>query len=276
MKRILSVQDLSCVGKCSLTVALPVISAMGVEAAVLPTAVLSTHTAFPSPAVQDLTGQMEAFCAHWQQVGVTFDGICAGYLSSPEQAGQVLRLAEQFRKPGSFLLVDPVMGDNGKLYDRITPEFAEKMRHLCARADVIVPNLTEACFLTDTPYPVEYDEGFIRCLLKKLTDSGCRVAMITGIAYGEDTTGVAGYEGKTDTYRYISHQKLPQSYHGTGDIFCAVCAGALALGKDWQEAASLAGEFTLECIRLTAREPRDKRYGVCFEKALPQLMEKLQ
>lgn len=269
MKRLLTVQDLSCVGKCSLTVALPVISAMGVEAAVLPTAVLSTHTAFPSPAVRDLTGDMEVISDHWKQIGVTFDGIYTGYLASVEQVERVLALRERFP---CFLLVDPVMGDNGNLYSRIDEAFAGKMAQLCAVADAIVPNLTEACYLTGTPYPERYDEAFIRVLLKKLTAMGCPLVAITGVSFDGDTVGVMGYNRKTGEFYHYTHKKLPESYHGTGDIFTAVCAGAMVQGNSWEQALKQAADFVLRCMELTAAESRDKRYGVCFEKALPELM----
>ena len=268
MKRLLTIQDLSCLGKCSLTVALPVISAMGVEAAVLPTAVLSTHTAFPSPQVRDLSGDLEGIAAHWGQIGAEFDGICTGYLASVGQIRQVLSIVDRF--PG-FLLADPVMGDNGRLYSRITEEFGKEMTLLCARADAIVPNLTEACYLTGTPYPEKYDEAFIRQLLKKLTAMGCRMAAITGVSFTEDTLGVMGYDREKDEFYGYTHKRLPESYHGTGDIFTAVCAGALALGESWETALEKAANFVLRCMEETAKESRDKRYGVCFEKALPYL-----
>ena len=269
MKRLLTVQDLSCVGKCSLTVALPVISAMGVEAAVLPTAVLSTHTAFPSPFVHDLSGDIGAIADHWTQIGASFDGICSGYLASCDQVMQVLSLAERF--PG-FLLADPVMGDNGRLYSRITSEFIEKMAQLCARADAIVPNLTEACFLTGTPYPECYDEAFVQGLLKKLTGLGCRMAAVTGVSFQDDTVGVMGYDARQDAFCHYAHKKLPESYHGTGDIFTAVCAGSLVQDPSWDTALKRAADFVLLCMEETIKENRDKRYGVCFEKALPKLM----
>ena len=275
MKRILTVQDLSCLGKCSITVALPVISAMGVEAAVLPTAVLSTHTAFPSPVVRELGDLLTPFSEHWANIGAGFDGICTGYLSSPEQARQVMAVLETLRSPETFVVTDPVMGDGGKLYSRITPDFLAQMRLLCAGADLILPNLTEACFLTDTPYREDCSEEFLRELLRKLTDTGCAVAAITGISLRENTTGVAGYEKATGEYFSYSHEKLPQSYHGTGDIFCAVTAGAMARGMSWQEALKLAADFTCQCIRLTSLEGGDRRYGVCFEKALPMLVNEL-
>lgn len=273
MKRVLTVQDLSCLGKCSLTVALPVLSAMGLETAVLPTAVLSTHTAFPSPAVTDLTAMMGAITDHWAQLGAAFDGICTGYLSSPEQATQVLQLTQRLRT--GFWVADPVMGDGGRLYSRITPEFLGTMRTLCAQADMILPNLTEACFLTDTPYREDYDEAFISRLLEKLTDLGCDIAVITGICPTADTIGVTGYQRSTGARYHYSTPRLPHSCHGTGDVFSAVCTGAIVLGKSWQEALGIATDFTARCLRETPAEGRDRRYGLCFEKALPYLCQGL-
>ena len=269
MKQVVTVQDLSCLGKCSLTVALPILSAMGVETAVLPTAVLSTHTAFPAPAVTDLTDMMGQIQSHWAQIGAAFDGICTGYLASPQQAQQVLQLVSTL--PTGFWVADPVMGDHGKLYSRITPDFLDTMRQLCSRADMILPNLTEACFLTDTPYPESYDEAFITTLLRKLSDLGCDIVAITGVSFCRDTIGVYGYRRSTDTFYPYFLPRQPQSCHGTGDIFCAVCTGAIVLGKSWQDALRLATDFTALCLQETPKEERDSRYGVCFETALPHL-----
>lgn len=273
MKRILTVQDLSCLGKCSLTIALPVISAMGVEAAVLPTAVLSTHTAFPSPSVQELTQFINSASDHWQQIGASFDGIYTGYLSCEEQVDSVQTLADRFQSAETFLLVDPVMGDGGKLYSRITPDMAGKLQGLCSRADVILPNLTEACCLTDTLYPQSYDEAFVKALLKKLTAGGCKTAVITGISFCDGAIGVAGYEKETNTYLYHSHEKLPVSHHGTGDIFASAFTGFMAQGKSWQDSMVRASDFTLLCLRENQSQDRDPRYGICYEKALPYLMK---
>ena len=273
MKRILTVQDLSCLGKCSLTVALPILSAMGVETSVLPTAVLSTHTAFSGPVVHDLSESHGAIVDHWQKIGAEFDGVYTGYMGSGQQVDTALMLAQRFA-PG-MLFVDPAMADHGKCYSGIDSRCIDKMKTLCAMADVIVPNLTEACLLTDTPYPQSYDAEAIKALLQKLTDRGCKVAMITGVCLEEGTVGVMGLDRTTGEYVFYSRQQLPESYHGTGDAFSAVCAGALLQGKTLQEAATLAAEFTAQCICATKEEKRDKRFGICFEKAIPWLIRKL-
>ena len=267
MKRILTVQDISCLGKCSLTVALPVLSALGVETAVLPTAVLSTHTAFPGPAICDLTLQIAPIMEHWQTIGAEFDGIYSGYLGSPEQVDAVLELDRRFT-PG-MLFVDPVMGDGGKLYSGFDAAFVEKMKTLCAKARVIVPNITEACLLTDTPYCEDPDEAFTERLLEKLSRLCSGTVLITG-AGKPGTTGAVGRDPEGNTFSYF-REKLPQNFHGTGDAFSAICAGMLLQGKTLPETLSVAAEFTARCIQCTMEESRDKRYGLCFEKALPSL-----
>lgn len=272
MKRILTIQDISCLGKCSVTVALPVLSAMGVETAVLPTAVLSTHTAFEKPAVCDLTAQMRPTIDHWMQIGASFHGIYTGYLGDVRQVDVVLALQERFQP--ELLFVDPVMGDHGRLYSGIDMAYVEKMRQLCAVADVIVPNVTEACLLTQTPYPEMLSDCVISRLLEKLLALGCDCAMITGAATEPGKTGVACLNQAGETFTY-TREKLPQSYHGTGDLFSSACAGALLLGKKLPDAAKLAADFTAQCIRCTPEEGRDQRYGVCFEKALPYLWNNL-
>lgn len=274
MKRILTVQDISCVGKCSLTVALPVLSAMGVETAVLPTSVLSTHTAFPAPVVQDLTGLLVPMADHWQRIGAKFDGVYTGYLGSEQQVDAVLQMVRRFAP--QMLFVDPVMGDNGRLYSGLDSAYIQKMRALCAKADVLVPNMTEACFLTDTPYREDGGEAFIGQLLEKLTAMSCGIVLITGVSFEPGKTGVMGCNGATGDRFYYGQDKLPESYHGTGDVFSSVCAGALLLEKPWQAAVKLAADFTAECIRVTMEETRDKRFGVCFEKALPGLIKGLE
>lgn len=271
MKRILTVQDISCLGKCSLTVALPILSALGVETAVLPTAVLSTHTAFPNPAICDLTSQIPSIVEHWQTIGAEFDGIYSGYLGSSEQVDGVLELAQRFA-PG-MLFVDPVMGDNGKLYSGFDAAFVEKMKTLCAKAQVIVPNITEACLLTDTPYCSQPDEAFVEQLLAKLSSLCPGTVLLTGAAGKPGTTGAVGREPEGNTFSYFQ-EKLPQNFHGTGDAFSAVCAGMLLQGKSLAQTLPLAAEFTARCIQFTMEENRDKRYGLCFEKALPYLCEK--
>ena len=169
MKRILTIQDISCVGKCSLTVALPIISAFGVETSVLPTAVLSTHTAFKDFTFRDLTCDMQGIAKHWKEQNISFDALYTGYLGSFEQLNIVSNLIDNFKTKDNFVIIDPVMGDNGSLYVGFDQAFANSMAKLCSKADIIVPNLTEASFMLKEPYiEKDYDEDYIKQTLKKL------------------------------------------------------------------------------------------------------------
>lgn len=275
MKRLLTVQDISCVGKCSLTVALPIISAMGVEACPLPTALLSSHTAFEHFSFCDLTEEIPAIEEAWKKEKLTFDTIVSGYLGSARQIELVQELGQKFRtSPDCLQIVDPAMADNGKLYAGFDDGFVEAMKRLCRSADVIVPNLTEACFLTGTEYRSDPDEDFCRELLEKLAGFGCREIILTG--YQRDGgIGVLSLH-EENGHRFFGsylNEKLPESYHGTGDIFASVLSGALTLGKTLEEAQRLAVDFTLECIRKTMEDSNRRFYGVNFEAALPLLWQ---
>ena len=276
MKRILTIQDISCVGKCSLTVALPIISAMGVETAIIPTAVLSTHTVFQNFTFKDLTDQILPICDHWQNEKIGFDGIYTGYLGSFEQIDIMAQLFRRFKTEENVVLVDPVMGDNGKLYPSFDEAFAAQMAKLCGEADMIVPNITEACFMTDMPYKETYDEVYVKELLQKLSKLGAKVSILTGVSFEPGKTGVMGYETATGEYAYYSHEKMPHNYHGTGDIFSSTCVGAMMNGKTWQEAVKVAADYTAECIRLTIADPDRRDYGVNFEQAIPYLLERMK
>ena len=276
MKRIVTVQDISCVGKCSLTVALPIISAMGIEAAILPTAVLSTHTMFSRFTVRDLTDQIAPIAKHWKDENLGFSAIYTGYLGSFEQIDLMKQFFDEFKTEDNLIVVDPAMADNGKLYPAFDEKFAKHMATLCAKADVIVPNITEACFMTDTEYREIYDEAYVVELLKKLADLGPGVAMLTGVSFEHGMTGVMGYEKETSACHYYSHQKLPVSFHGTGDVFSSTFVGAVVRGMNWREAAEVAAEFTAESIRLTLEDPDQPWYGVNFEQAIPYLLKRLE
>jgi len=275
MKRIVTVQDISCVGKCSLTVALPIISAMGIEAAIIPTAVLSTHTMFSGFTVKDLTDQIKPITDHWKKEGITFDAMYTGYLGSFEQIDLMKEMADSFVKEGSLLFVDPAMADNGKLYPAFNEEFAKYMATLCAKADIIVPNITEACFMLGEEYKEKYDESYVKELLKKLTALGAKIAILTGVSFEEGTTGVMGYDSVNDEYYHYTHKKQSRSYHGTGDIFSSTCLGGIVRGLSWKDAARIAADYTSESIRLTIDDPKGNDYGVNFEEAVPYLLERL-
>ncbi|MBE6675225.1 MAG: pyridoxamine kinase [Ruminococcaceae bacterium] len=275
MKRIVTVQDISCVGKCSLTVALPIISAMGVEAAILPTAVLSTHTAFKKGfTLHDLTGEIAPITAHWKSEGIDFDAIYTGYLASFDQIDLVKQMAKDF--PGALLFVDPAMGDNGKLYYGFDEAFAKKMAELCAVADIIVPNMTEAAFMLGIPYVSEgYDEEYVKDVLRKLCAMGAKKAALTGVSLDAHKTGVMAYDSETDEFFSYYHDRIPVQYHGTGDVFASACVGALSRGKSLEEALVIAADYTYESIRLTEAEPGHNWYGVNFEQAIPALLKSL-
>ena len=276
MKRIVTVQDISCVGKCSLTVALPIISAMGIEAAILPTAVLSTHTMFSGFTVKDLTDQIKPITEHWNKEGITFDAMYTGYLGSFEQIDLMKEMADTFCKDGNLLFVDPAMADNGKLYPAFDEAFAKYMATLCAKADIIVPNITEACFMLGEEYKEKYDEAYAKMLLKKLTDLGAKIAILKGVSFEEGTTGVMGYDSVNDEYYHYTHKKQSRSYHGTGDIFSSTCLGGIVRGLSWKDAARIAADYTSESIRLTIEDPKGNDYGVNFEEAVPFLLESLK
>ncbi len=269
MKRIMTIQDISCVGKCSLTVALPIISAAGVECGVLPTAVLSTHTMFSKYTFKDLTDEItpisDALIGH----NIDFDAIYTGYLGSFRQLELVDKFFTDFKKDGTVILIDPVMADNGKLYTGFTEEFVKSMAKLCSRADLIIPNLTEASFMLGIDYNPNYTETDIKDILKKLTSLGAKRAALTGIGFNDAEIGVYFYDGIKDTYYYYSNERLPVSYHGTGDIYASATLGALMRGMSYEDALSLAVDFTLECMKYTIADENRRFYGVNFEEALP-------
>lgn len=275
MKRILTVQDISCVGRCSLTVALPIISAAGVEAGVLPTAVLSTHTAFPKFTFKDLTDEIEPISKTFSELDIGFDAIYTGYLGSFRQIELVRELFERNAGGDTLLIVDPAMADNGRLYKGFTPEFAKAMAGLAAMSDLVIPNLTEACYMLDVPYPQDYDEEYIKDVLRRLTALGAKRAAITGVSFEEGKLGVYLYDGTTDRFYQYYNDRLPVAYHGTGDIFASATVGALMRNHSYESALSVAVDYTYECIRLTMEDEDRRSYGVNFEEAIPYYLMRL-
>ncbi len=275
MKRIVTVQDISCVGKCSLTVAQPIISAMGVEAAIIPTAVLSTHTMFSGFTCRDLTDEIIPITEHWKKEGFEFDAVYTGYLGSFEQIDLMCDMFDRFKTDNTLLFVDPAMADNGKLYPAFDEAFAKKMASLCAKADIIVPNITEAAFMTSMEYREDYDEAYVKEMLLKLSELGAGISVLTGVGFEKGMTGAMGYDRNTGEYYYYSHEKIPMNYHGTGDIFSSTCVGAMMNGFSWKDALGIAAEYTAECIRITYEEKKGSWYGVHFEQAIPFLLKKL-
>lgn len=276
MKRIVTVQDISAVGKCSLTVALPIISACGVECAVMPTAVLSTHTQFTGFTFHDLTDEISPIAKHWKNEGLTFDAIYTGYLGSFRQIELVEEMFELFGGENTLRVVDPAMADNGKLYYGFTEEFAARMAQLCGKADLILPNLTEACFMLKRPYSEVYTQEDIRQMLRELCALGAKRAALTGVSYEKGKVGFELYDATTDTFSSYFGEHLPVAFHGTGDIFASTCVGAIARGKSIEEALKVAVDYTYECVRVTMNDPNHRPYGVNFEEAIPYLVERLK
>ena len=270
-KKILTIQDISCVGQCSLTVALPILSACGLETCILPSAVLSTHTAgFSGYTFRDLTEDMPAIKNHWVKENIQFAAVYTGYLGSTKQIDYVVDIYKDTAKEnGGLLIVDPAMADNGKLYPGFDEAFVEAMKELCGKADYVIPNLTEACFLTGMEYKTSYDRAYIDEILEKLSALGCKNVIFTGVSYQEGKTGIVVYEN--GQYSYYEHDFLPNSCHGTGDIYASAFVGALVRGKSAYEAAKIAADYTVECIKATA-EVENHWYGAAFEPVLGKLI----
>lgn len=273
-KRILTIQDISCIGQCSMTVALPILSACGLETCILPSAVLSSHTGgFSKPSVCDLTEEMPKIQAHWMREGITFDGIYTGYLGSAREIGYVMEIAKTLLASEGKLIVDPAMADHGKLYSGFEQGYAEAMKELCACADVVIPNVTEAAMLTGLSFREDLDEPYVEALVKGLADLGAKCIVLTGVGYLPQKTGVAVWnEGKIS---YYQHPKVARPYHGTGDIFASAFVGAWLGGRELLGAARIAAEYTKRCIENTADDP-NHWYGTKFETALPELIGMLR
>ncbi|MDO4269157.1 MAG: pyridoxamine kinase [Eubacteriales bacterium] len=281
MKRIVTLQDISCVGRCSITVALPVISAMGVECGILPTAVLSTHTMFKHFTCKDLSDQIEPISDAWEKEQVAFDGIYTGYLATGDQCRQVCKFFDRFAgEPGQrdgrcMIIVDPAMADHGRLYQAFDASFPDRMAQVCARADLILPNITEGSLLTGLPYKTEYDEAYIQEMLERLLLLGCGTAALTGVSYEPGRLGVAALDrnGKSESY---FTRRCEQSYHGTGDIYSSAVAGGLMRGMSLGDALALAADFVVRCIEATASSKNPRWYGAEFESQIPWLCERLK
>ena len=262
-KRVLAIHDISCVGRCSLTVALPI---------------LSTHTGdFSGYTYRDLTEDILPVTAHWKGLGLRFDALYSGFLGSYDQIDLVAKLMDEFHSENTLRLVDPVMADNGRLYATYTGEMARGMHRLCRKADIIVPNMTEACILLDIPYKsegftLEETEGILRGLCKL----GPRQVVLTGVTLGQDQLGTAAYDALTDEVSYAFEGRYPGICHGTGDILASALLCGMMNGKGLKESSSLAVKFTHRCIQYTLESNQERRYGVRFEAALPYLLELLK
>lgn len=267
MKHTLSVQDLSCAGRCSLTVALPILSAMGCRCSVLPTTVLSTHTGFPQPHRRGLTEHLIPIAEHWQANNITFDGIGVGYLADPTQAEAVEDILDRF---SCLTVVDPAMGDHGKLYRSITPEQVQAMARLCRKGHILLPNVTEAAFLTGLPYRQVTERSYLQELCAGMAEFGAEGVVITGVSGKEGSIGFFGQD-KNGEFSYET-PCIPAQFHGTGDMFAAVVLGALMAGKELPQAARMAAGF-VERTLANAGDPTP--HGAEFETQLPWLWQQL-
>ena len=272
-KRLLTIQDISCFGQCSLTVALPILSACGLETVILPSAVLSTHTmGFSGFTVRDLTDDMPAIAAHWKKEGISFDAIYTGYLGSAKQIDYVKDMIKNLLREGAVKVIDPAMADGGKLYPAFDMAFVQEMKKLCAVADYVLPNITEACFLTGIEYKENYDEAYVKSLVKGLLDLGAKNVVLTGVGYKANETGVVVSDGKS--WKHYAHRKIAKGCHGTGDVYASAFTGALLRGHSAYDSAVIAADYVVDCIEVTQQD-KDHTYGVEFERTIPQLIEKL-
>lgn len=272
-KKILTVQDISCVGQCSLTVALPILSACGMETCILPSAILSTHTAgFSGYTFRDLTDDIPEIRAHWQKENIKFDAIYTGYLGSTKQIDYVKDIFDTVGTDCCIKIVDPAMADNGKLYPAFDEEYVTAMKTLCGKADILLPNITEACFLTNSEFKTSYDENYILELTAKLKKLGAKTVVLTGVSFTDGKTGV--YVSDNDSSHYYEHNKISKGCHGTGDVYASAFVGALMNDKSIFDSAKIAADYTVECIDITKDDP-EHWYGVKFEAVLPKLIKLL-
>lgn len=275
-KKVLTLQDISCYGQCSLTVALPIISACGIETAILPSAVLSTHTGgFTGYTFTDLTDDIPKIREHWEKEGIKYDCFYTGYLGSVTQIDYVKDLRNSVLNPEATFIVDPAMADNGNLYYGFDEAFVEKMAELCGTADYILPNITEAAFMTKSELRLTgHTEDYVNMILEKLAALGAKKIILKGISYEDDKIGVVVYDSATKNTQTYFTEKIPKSSHGTGDCYAAAFTGALVQGEDAFEAAKIAADFVVESIKKTIDDD-NHAYGVKFEKALPMLVTRL-
>ena len=265
-KKVLTMQDISCYGQCSITVALPIISAWGYETAILPSAILSTHTSgFKNFTVHDLSNEIPKIINHWKSEGIKYDAFYVGYLGEISHVDLVIQVKNELLNKGGYFVLDPVMGDNGKLYPAFNDDYVKAIRRLIKEADIILPNLTEACFLTGIEYKEEYDESYIKTVINKLLELGAKKIALTGIAYQKEMTGVVIYD--ENGYQHFTHRRINKSYHGTGDVYASTFLGAYLSNNDLLKSAKIAAKFVVKAIENTLDDP-NHNYSVKFEPLL--------
>ena len=273
--KILTIQDVSCFGQCSITVALPVVSAFGIETAILPSAVLSTHTSgFTDYTVRDLTQDLPAIQKHWESEGIYFDAIYTGFIASAEQLGYIKDIIDSRLKPGGIVFVDPAMADMGEFYNGFDQEFADKMGELCKLGDYILPNTTEACYILHKPWKENFSKEEMLEMAKELQDYTKRYVVLKGYC-SEDQMGMIVLDKQESTVEIVYNDKVDYISHGTGDVFASSFVGSVMIGKSPVQAAKIAGEFTKKALEKTIGD-ENHWYGVKFEQAIPELYDLLK
>lgn len=266
MKRVLAVHDISCVGKCSCTVALPVISAAGIECSLLPTALLSTHTGgFDGYTFLDLTNEMEKIFSHFQTLNLQVDAIYSGYLGSVDQIDLLIKKIDYFGEKGSLFICDPVMADNGKLYPAFDLNYVQEMKKLVKKSNVVIPNLTEASFILNKEYKLSYSRDEIKDILKELCDLGPKTSILTGVSFEEGKLGAMAYDSVNQKYYDFFTDRIDGYYHGTGDLFSSAVVGCILNNIDLEKTLEIAASFTFDSILKTHQDKLDVKYGVEFE-----------
>ena len=278
LQRVAAIHDISGFGKCSMTVVLPILSAAGIEVVCMPTAVLSTHTGgFEGFTYRDLTEDLPAITEHWKSLDLHFSSIYSGFLGSPEQVDIVSNFMDTFNSDNTLVYVDPVMADEGELYSVFDDHMVDKMRELCEKADLLLPNITEACFLLKQPYQHgPYTRDYIEKLVRGLSDMGPEKVVLTGVYFDNEKLGAACYDRAEDKVEYAFSEKVPGQFHGTGDIFGSFCLAALLNGKSLLDSTQFAVDLTTDCILRTVARKTNRREGVDFEGVLPEMMKRLE
>lgn len=277
-KRVAAIHDISCAGKCSLTVALPIISAAGIEVSVIPTALLSTHTGgFEGYTYRDLTSDLTAVANHWKSLDLKLDALYTGFLGCEKQIGIVSDIIDMFKTDENVVIIDPVMADEGKLYKVYGESFPKAMKKLVKKADIIIPNITEAALLTDTIYRKgPYDKNYIEGMLKELASTEAKYIILTGVYFDDKQLGAAAYDCAADKTQYIMADMVSGYYHGTGDVFASSFIAAYLKGKDLTRSTEIAVNFTVQSIKRTLKAGTDTKYGVNFEEGLYDLIKDIK
>ena len=274
--KILTIQDISCYGQCSITVALPIVSAFGIETAILPSAVLSTHTAgFTDFTVRDLTEDLPEIRKHWEKEGIYFDAIYTGFIASIEQLDYIKDIIDSRLKPGGLVFVDPAMADHGEFYNGFDQEFADKMGELCKLGDYILPNTTEACYILHKPWKEEFTKEEMLDMANELSQFTKRHVVLKGDTHKEGQLGMIVLDKQESSCEIVFNDKVDYVSHGTGDVFASAFVGSTMNGKSPAQAAKIAGEFTKRAIEKTIGDENHK-YGVKFEQVIPELYDLLK